>query len=737
MKRTVASLNADWLYLPQDRSEGARVDCDERRLGFVPVCLPHTNVELPYNNFSEQEHCFVSWYRRRLDVPATARGRRVFVDFGAVMIAATVFVNGQQVGEEHKGGYTPFSLDVTDHVEFGKPNVLAVRVDSTERTDIPPFGFVVDYLTFGGIYRDVDLRIVDPVHIKHLFARPGNVLSDRKRLDVTARVVNSTDASETVQGRVRLARADDLRQSITDWISISTSVPAHGEADLHLSLEDLPGIRLWDLDAPNLYVAAVELENGDAVQSRVGFRAAEFRDDGSFCLNDRPLKLRGLNRHQTYPYIGQAAPARLQRRDADVLKHELACNVVRTSHYPQSPHFLDRCDEIGLLVIEEIPGWQHIGDEPWKQLAIRDVEVMIVRDRNRPSIVLWGVRINESKDDHDFYARTNALARKLDPTRQTGGIRFHYDSELLEDVFTMNDFGYDLRPPRHPRYMNTEFAGHMYPTKTFDQEERVRQHALHHAHVFNQIYGMKSAGGTGWCAFDYNTHAVFGSGDRICHHGVMDIFREPKFAAHFYASQEDPAKRVVLEPASYWKMGDKSGGGVEPLVVFANVDEVEVFVGDGSRGRFKPDRDKHGNLPHPPFVITGLGGTWGGDWKPLRLVGYLGGKAVIEKRVSNDGVPRRLIVRADDAEIVADGSDMTRVSLRITDEFGNILPFAMRPVMLTIEGPGVLVGDNPFPMPGGRGAVYVRATRDPGEIVVTARAARLPEQRVTIRSRAI
>jgi beta-galactosidase len=141
----------------------------------------------------------------------------------------------------------------------------------------------------------------------------------------------------------------------------------------------------------------------------------------------------------------------------------LHCNIVRTSHYPQSRHFLDRCDEIGLLVLEEIPGWQHIGDESWKQVAIDNVGRMIRRDWNHPSIVLWGVRINESPDDHNFYTRTNALAHALDDSRQTGGIRNFPESEFLEDVFTVNDFGFPLRSPNHPRYLNTEFVSQPSP----------------------------------------------------------------------------------------------------------------------------------------------------------------------------------------------------------------------------------------------------------------------------------
>src|SRR5437773_3823988 len=190
-------------------------------------------------------------------------------------------------------------------------------------------------------------------------------------------------------------------------------------------------------------------------------------------------------------------PARAQRRDAQILRNKLKTNIVRTSHYPQSRHFLDACDEIGLLVLEEIPGWQHIGDEAWKQLSIDNVRRMIQRDWNHPAIILWGVRINESKDDHDFYTRTNALAHQLDSTRQTGGIRYNYQSELLEDVFTMNDFGTGalpagaagatMRPPNHSRYLNTEFIGHTFVTKSSDSAERLTEHALRHARVHNQL----------------------------------------------------------------------------------------------------------------------------------------------------------------------------------------------------------------------------------------------------------
>ncbi len=249
------------------------------------------------------------------------------------------------------------------------------------------------------------------------------------------------------------------------------------------------------------------------------------------------------------------------------LRTSLHCNIVRTSHYPQSRHFLDRCDAIGLLVLEEIPGWQQIGPEPWKQLSIDNVGRMIRRDWNHPSIILWGVRIKDSSDDHDFHLRTNALAHALDPTRQTGGIRNNRRSELLEDVFTINDFGFPLSEPNHPVYLNTEFVGHTYPAKTTDDNERHREHTLRHARIHNQLASdPRYAGGIGWCAFDYNTHSNFGAGDRICFHGVTDIFRESKPAGAFYKSQCDPEEEIVLEPSFHWANSDESGGITKAVV---------------------------------------------------------------------------------------------------------------------------------------------------------------------------
>jgi beta-galactosidase len=247
--------------------------------------------------------------------------------------------------------------------------------------------------------------------------------------------------------------------------------------------------------------------------------------------------------------VGYAMPKSMQELDAEILKKDLGVHLVRTSHYPQSKWFLDACDRLGLLVFEEIPGWQHIGDEQFKEISKYNLKRMIKRDRNHPSIILWGVRINESRDDTTFYSEMNKIAHLYDETRPTGGVRNFQKSELLEDVYTYNDFIHNGQNrglsdptevlPRKAPYLVTEFNGHMFPTKTSDPEDRRVSHALRHSKVLSEMMeSTKISGAIGWCMTDYNTHGDFGSGDRICHHGVLNMFRQKKLAAYVYSSRK-------------------------------------------------------------------------------------------------------------------------------------------------------------------------------------------------------
>ena len=714
--RLVLPINRNWRYSPSVPA-GFEAPAFEDS-AFERVVVPHTNKRLPWHSFDDKSYEFISAYRRHFKLPREARGKHVFLDFEGVMTASTVWINGQLLGE-YKGGYTPFSFELTPHLNWDGDNVLAVAVDSTERADIPPFGYEIDYLTFGGIYREVALRIVPGVFLENIFARPSNVLTPRPALDADCHVQHMETSREPLTLEVALRDGDKILATKRQRIPASN---AAAEPVVHtVRLDDLSGIELWDLDHPNLYSVHVRLLRGssaiDEDTRRCGFRQAQFTNHG-FEINGKVVKLRGLDRHQTFPFVGQAMPGRVQRRDADILRKNLKCNIARTSHYPQSRHFLDRCDEVGLLVLEEIPGWQHIGDEAWKALAVDNVRRMIRRDWNHPSIILWGVRINESKDDHDFYTRTNAVAHQLDPTRQTGGIRYLYESEFLEDVFTMNDFGFPLRPPNHPRYLNTEFIGHTFPTKTIDNVERLREHTLRHARVHDQLASNPQyAGGIGWCAFDYNTHANFGSGDRICYHGVTDIFREPKPAAGFYKSQCDPAEEIVLEPAFHWARGDESVGFTK-AVFCSNCDHLTLYIDGKLVAEVDPDRKEFPHLKYPPFSLDMRGRFHG--WGDLRVEGYFQGKQVITKMLSGKGVDAKFVLLPDDTNLIADGADTTRIVLRVTDEFGAIRPLANDSIQLVIDGPAEIIGDNPFALVGGTGAVWIRAKEQPGTVRLTA-----------------
>ncbi len=762
--RTVLPINRNWRYHPAKVEGAESPDFDDAK--FERIVIPHTNIALPWHNFDDKDYEFVSTYRRRFKTPPGIEGKRVFVDFEGVMTASIVWINGERLGE-YRGGFTPFSFELTKHLRKEGDNVLVVQVDSTERNDIPPFGYEIDYMTFGGIYREVSLRIVPATYLDNIFAQPKDVLSASPSLDVNCFVAGEAVGGGALSLEVELRDGDRVvakgaktleKTAATTAAAIDTSIDPYNDAAAYsttetlkdparhtVTLSKLSGIELWDLDKPRLYSVHVRLLRAgralDEDMRRIGFREATFTDHG-FSLNGKVIKLRGLDRHQTFPFVGQAMPARVQKKDADILRKNLHCNIVRTSHYPQSRHFLDRCDEIGLLVLEEIPGWQHIGDESWKLVAIDNVGRMIRRDWNHPSIVLWGVRINESQDDHNFYTRTNALAHALDDSRQTGGIRYFQESEFLEDVFTMNDFGFPLKPPNHPRYLNTEFVGHTFPTKTTDDDERLREHTLRHARIHNQLASNPQyAGGIGWCAFDYNTHSNFGSGDRICYHGVTDIFREPKPAAGFYKSQCDPIEEVVLEPAFHWARGDESVGFTK-AVFCSNCEQLKIFARWDSLesnpwvpiAEIEPDRQEFDHLKYPPFVFN-VSDVEKKDhdhhWGDLRADGFIGGKQVISKSLSGRGVDAKFALLPDDNELFADGADSTRVVLRVTDEFGAIRTYANDPIAFTLEGPATLIGDNPFALIGGTGAVWVRAGETAGTVKLTAKHPRLGEQTVS------
>ena len=722
---------------------------DNWRFGGDEVRLPHTCVELPFNYFNETSYQHVFVYEKTFAASNDWEGREVSVVFEGAMANARVLLNNAAIAT-HSDGYTPFSTRLNEHLKPGE-NLLRVEIDGSENPDIPPFGGRIDYLTYAGIYREVSLCVTSPVSISCCKIETPNALATSKSL--TAAITLANPQALKISGKLTAVLKDAAGQAIAEQVVDCTS------DTLTLAMDKLADINLWDIHSPTLYTLCLTLETphgNDETTERFGFRTAEFTTDG-FKLNGQLLKIRGLNRHQSFPYVGYALGKAAQVRDADILKFDLRLNLVRTSHYPQSTDFLDRCDEIGLLVFEEIPGWQHIGDKAWQGKAVENVRAMIERDWNHPSIIIWGVRINESFDSHDFYTETNQVAHELDSTRATGGVRCHVNSEFLEDVYTMNDFslgeeelgGNRYRTPLRPQqectgldhqvpYMITEYNGHMYPTKSTDQEQRQHEHVLRHLEVLDAAYGASgTAGAIGWCAFDYNTHKDFGSGDRICYHGVMDMFREPKFAAYAYASQDDPSRGVVLEPATLWARGERNIQGVLPLFILTNCDEIEFCFADSSPIRIAPDTARFPHLPHAPVVAEArhfpeaVFGTWGADWQGVTIKGYLNGEMVKSRAFVADPVPAKLEVVADASEI--SWGDDVRVMIRALDQAHNKLRYLTDPVQIEIDGPARLFGPTLSPLRAGSAGFWLRAT-GAGNITATVRHARFKDVSVSIKA---
>lgn len=777
-------LNDDWLFTEQFEDSLVAPEYPENTL--QPVRLPHTCKETPFHYFDESLYQMVSGYRRHLLIPKDWQGKRILLTFEGAAHDSTVFCNGKKVGEHHCG-YTAFTVDLTDNVLYGQDNLLCVRLDSRENLNVPPFGYVIDYMTYGGIYRDVRLEVKEKISLSDIFVHTA---IDFRSSPVTAQITSEitlTESDDNVTIRQyympkSTAAAQESWRLLCEQ-TVSTDVSCDKEFSLTATIT---APLLWDTEEANLYILKTQLYQDntilDETETTFGIREAVFKKDG-FYLNGRKLRIRGLNRHQSFPYVGYAMPKSMQRLDADLLKKELGLNAVRTSHYPQSHYFLERCDELGLLVFTEFPGWQHIGDDSWKAQAVANAEDMIRQYRNHPSIILWGIRINESPDDDAFYEKANAVAHKLDPSRPTGGVRAMKKSHLLEDVYTYNDFLHDGEMPgcdpkkkvtsdMEKPYLISEYNGHMYPTKAFDNEERRSEHAIRHANVLDAVAGQPDiAGSFGWCMFDYNTHKDFGSGDRICYHGVMDMFRNPKLASNIYACEQE--QTPVLEITSSMDIGEHPGCNRGNIYILSNADSVKMykndrfikeylpemspykhlkhgpiliddFIGDSlaQNERFRPKHAKEitdamnlvarGSLNHIPkrLYLTALKllliyhidfaevtrlytkyiGDWGGTATIYRFDAIKDGKVV--KSVTKEPVREiRLEAEADHTILTEQHSyDVALVRIRAVDDHGNVLPFYQEPVRLITEGDISIIGPDTIALQGGMGGTYVKST---------------------------
>ena len=729
------------------------------------VNIPHNPVEIPYNYFSEKIYQGLFTYEKLFDVEKYDLNRVYILHFEGFMFQADIYLNNEHLGKFYSG-YLPVDIDVSKHLKE-KNNRLVLVLDSVENHDYPPFGFAIDYLTFSGIYREVWLESHLPTYLSNFY-----IHGDKS---------GKIDIQYEINGNEKF----EVKHTLFD--KNSKEIACFSENSY--VLEDF---ELWDLDNPVLYKLHTTVTlNGKSEEyvNKFGFREARFTNKGFF-LNDKKVKLVGLNRHQGYPYMGYAASKSLQEDDALILKNELGVNVVRTSHYPQSEHFLNKCDELGLLVVNEIPGWQHIGkSETWRKSCVENARRMVLKERNHPCVIAHGVRIDESVDDHELYEKTNEISHILDPHRQTIGVRNFTNSELLEDIYGYNDFVCDslnvgLTKPKKIKTNNkpllvTEYMGHMDPVKPNSDEQKRVEVALRHAKVIDDNFKHENAcGAIGWCFVDYLSHTDFGSGDHICPHGVMDLFRNKKYTASIYASQQD--KFPVMEVLSNMKPGDVPEAIFNDIYIATNCDYVEVFKNNEFVTRLEPKHDRFKYLKHPPILLDDIVGetfneekfpqkmhlkiarmfsyaamhgfnhlplkmklylgwtmfrykvsytdlvgywnkyvgSWGGMAKTYKFVGYKDKKAVKELEL---GPSNEFDLEVIPNKLVLENKDTydtLKITLRHLDSHKSLMQYSQRIVEVETSGPIELAGPNKQTLIGGQLTLYVNSMNKPGDASV-------------------
>ena len=754
------SLSFAWNYVDHYQDDYLKKLPKEHQV----VDIPHNIQDVPYNYFDE--HCYqkVVTYEKKFDVEDDLRGKVALLQFEGFMLQANIYLNDKFLGH-FISGYLPVEIDITEFVQ-PKENRLIVVLDSREDKEIPPFGFAVDYLTFSGIYREVYLKTLPKTYIKNLYAfgdMDGN-------LSIHYEKVGDDEV--------------ELEYEVLDQDGKIVAKPNYNGLKV-----DNP--HLWEIDDPYLYTLRVNASNGEIYETKFGYRTTKFTNKGFF-LNNKPLKLRGLNRHQCYPHVGYAMPKSMQEDDACKLK-ELGINIVRTSHYPQSEWFLNKCDEIGLLVIDEIPGWQHIGkSELWRNTYYDFVKRMVLKERHHASLVAYGVRIDESGDDHELYEKGNQIAHELDEHRPTIGVRNFWNSELLEDIYGCNDFSCaDMSkglsdPNKYTKHKNapilvTEYMGHMEPVKPTSDLDKRKVVALRHAKVLDDALKYdRTCGSIGWCFVDYYTHVDFGSGDHLCPHGVSDMYRNKKYTAAIYESQQD--EHPVLEVLTNMRPGDFKEATYQDIYVATNMDRIDFYKNDELITSFYPSHDQFPYLKHPPILIDDVLGatfkderftekeriqiakafsyagiygfshvtlkhklllakiltkyhlkwddvidiwnthiaTWGGYAKTFTFKGIKDGQEVISRRIapSLEFHYEYLLDRNELKE--EDTYDVLPIVIKFVDNDGNIMPYANKAIKVTAEGHVSILGPELQTLVGGQITIYVRShKKGKGKVIIS------------------
>ncbi len=759
--RNVYNFNPGWRFHKGDVAGAEALNFDDS--AWQVVSTPHT-VELePAEASGGRNYQGIAWYRKHFVVPAAMQGQLVTVYFEAIMGKQEVFLNGKLV-RKHAGGYLPFSVNLTDYgIKAGDKCVLAVMTDNSNDKNYPPGKpqYTLDFAYHGGIYRDVwligksDVSITDALEANKVagggvFVHFDQISEKKAQVFVDTEVKNSGTARRVVTVETTLTDASGKKVKQTS----SRVMLNAGESVTVKQKMQVSNPHLWSPDSPYLYRVESRVTEGklalDGGVTRVGIRKTEFKDKDGFWLNGKPFgQLVGANRHQDFAYVGNALPNSQQWRDAKRLR-DAGCRIVRVAHYPQDPSFMDACDELGIFVIVATPGWQYWNKDPeFARLVHENTRMMIRRDRNHASVLMWEPILNETRYPLDFALEALQITKDEYPYPgrpvaaadvHSEGVKEHYDV-----VYGWP--GDDVKGVARQCIFTREFGENVDDWYAHNNNNRASRswgerpmlvQALSLAKSYDEMYQTNGQfiGGAQWHPFDhqrgYHPDPYWG--------GIFDAFRQPKYAYYMFRSQTAANLNHPLAESGpmVYIAHEMSQFSDKDVVVFSNCDSVRLSIYDGTRSWTKPVVHAKGHMPNAPVVFENVWDFWEArgysyvqkNWQKVNLVaeGIRNGEVVCttKKMPSRRSTKLQLRVDYQNSPLVADGSDFIVVVAEVTDDSGNVRRLAKENVVFTVEGEGEIIGDatigaNPRAVEFGSAPVLIRSTRKAGKIKVKAR----------------
>ena len=766
--REVYSMNPAWRF-HKGAVEGAETK-EFNDKDWTVVSLPDGIEYLPTEASGCINYQGEVWYRKHFTPDAALKGKKLFLHFEAIMGKSKVFVNGKLL-TEHFGGYLPVIADVTDVLDWNGDNVIAVWADNSDDPSYPPGKAqdVLDYTYFGGIYRDCwliahnNVFITDPNYENEvagggLFVAFGKVSDALAEVQLKIHVRNAT--KNPFSGRVEymLLQPDGTEVArLSDKIQVKV-----GRATTVSDRMPVKQPMLWTPSTPTLYnllVRVLDKEGNviDGYRRRIGIRSIEFKGKDGFYLNGRPYgkPLIGANRHQDFAVVGNAVANSIHWRDAKKLK-DVGMEIIRNAHCPQDPAFMDACDELGLFVIVNTPGWQFWNDAPeFAQRVYSDIRNVVRRDRNHPSVWLWEPILNETWYPADFAKNTRDIvdAEYPYPYCYSGSDSEARGHENFPVYFAhpanMQDASKEIDPTK--TYFTREWgdnvddwSSHNSPSRVARNwgEQPMRVQAQHYACPYYPVTSYdvlykqspQHVGGCLWHSFDhqrgYHPDPFYG--------GLMDVFRQPKYSYYMFMAQRPAVKNdrnAGSGPMVYiaHEMTPFSG---KDVTVYSNCDEVRLTFNKGGKTyTYKKDKNRPG-MPSPVItfpdvydfmVDKAFSRTQKQDDVYLLAEGLIDGKVVATHKVVPARRPEKILLWMDNegTDLKADGSDFVTVVAAVADKNGNIkrlnnynIRFSIEGEVRLLGGPGVLA--NPVPVKWGTAPVLVQSTLKPGKIRITA-----------------